>query len=381
MNKPLTQSNISSDSLKNFKKRSLRSNRIKKHITSKWTNNEYTSLIDLVQNNGEDWQTISNTIKNKTPFQCMQKFKNSQRSAKKGNWLKKEDTILLTWVKKYGATKWTECSKLIKGRCGKQCRERWVNILNPKVKKGNWSSEEQNNIFNNLSVFFTSWSSMSKLLPGRTENSIKNYFYSSVRRIKSNPIIKVFKDIYVNGNKSFEFFDNLAKKNFIEEEIKKFNILSQSICRYLLNIDNIGKGFCNFLISILLINKKSKKIRKKKIKKIIKQGIIIKNENIISSPSLYIPKETNNIPILNIKDENKNKEKYIFSEKNEKSHVIEILDKFLNENRNENESKILNFLQNVLKKNKNVTFLNQNGQIKVKLPVCWNCYANNCLSH
>lgn len=72
----------------------------------------------------------------------MQKFKNSQRSAKKGNWSSQEDRILLDWVDNHGPTKWTECSKLIRGRCGKQCRERWVNILNPGVKKGNWSDEE-----------------------------------------------------------------------------------------------------------------------------------------------------------------------------------------------------------------------------------------------
>ena len=111
----------------------------------------------------------------------MQKFKNSQRSAKKGNWSSTEDKILLDWVDKYGPTKWTECSKLIRGRCGKQCRERWVNILNPEVKKGNWSNYEQEEIFSNLSKHYTSWSAISRLLPGRTENSIKNYFYSSIR--------------------------------------------------------------------------------------------------------------------------------------------------------------------------------------------------------
>lgn len=45
---------------------------------------------------------------------------------------------------------------------------------------------------------------MSKLLPGRTENSIKNYFYSSIRRLKSNHIINVFRDLYINGTKTFK---------------------------------------------------------------------------------------------------------------------------------------------------------------------------------
>ena len=45
---------------------------------------------------------------------------------------------------------------------------------------------------------------MSKVLEGRTENSIKNYFYSSIRRIKSNKIIELIKSIYYYGNKNVD---------------------------------------------------------------------------------------------------------------------------------------------------------------------------------
>lgn len=79
----------------------------------KWSNSEYSSLISLVKSYGENWEIISSKIPNKSAKQCMQKFKNSQRSAKKGNWTEKEDHILLTWVDQHGPTKWTECSKLI----------------------------------------------------------------------------------------------------------------------------------------------------------------------------------------------------------------------------------------------------------------------------
>ena len=144
----------------------------KKGLPNKWTETDYSSLVTLVRQHGEDWPVIASKFSHKTAKQCMQKFKNSQRSAKKGNWAGEEDEILLKWVKDFGPTKWTECSKLIRGRCGKQCRERWVNILNPHVKKGNWAEDEQLVIFENLRVHQTSWSSMSRALPGRTENSI-----------------------------------------------------------------------------------------------------------------------------------------------------------------------------------------------------------------
>jgi hypothetical protein len=55
----------------------------------------------------------------KSPKQCMQKFKNSQRCVKKGNWTAEEDNLLYEWVENHGPNKWTECSKLIQGRCGK----------------------------------------------------------------------------------------------------------------------------------------------------------------------------------------------------------------------------------------------------------------------
>lgn len=68
----------------------------------------------------------------------MQKYKNTLRTTKKGSWDQREDELLLEWIHKNGAKKWTECSKKIKGRCGKQCRERWINILNPELRKSDW---------------------------------------------------------------------------------------------------------------------------------------------------------------------------------------------------------------------------------------------------
>jgi len=73
--------------------------------------------------------------------------------------------------------------------------------LNPEVKKGNWTIEEQETIFNHLQIYFTSWSVISKALKGRTENSIKNYFYSSIRRLTSSPLIDIIKEVYVHKQK------------------------------------------------------------------------------------------------------------------------------------------------------------------------------------
>ena len=196
----------------------------KKRRGSGWSVSEYNTLISLVRKFGEEWDTISKQLGNKSAKQCMQKFKNSQRSAKKGNWSNDENDILLDWVKQNGPTKWTECSKLLKGRCGKQCWERWVNILNPVVKKGNWSDNEQDLIFDALAQHHTSWSAMSKILKGWTENSIKNYFYSSIRWIKSSIIMTLISEVFITRTKSKPDWAYIQDQ--YESELLRFNRLS-----------------------------------------------------------------------------------------------------------------------------------------------------------
>ena len=61
---------------------------------------------------------------------------------KKGQWSSQEDKLLNQWVKLNGPKNWEACGRFIHGRKGKQCREHWNNCLNPELKKGFWSPEE-----------------------------------------------------------------------------------------------------------------------------------------------------------------------------------------------------------------------------------------------
>ena len=78
-----------------------------------------------------------------------------------------------------------------------------MNILDPQVKIGGWSNEEQSKIFDLMKENFTSWSSISKSLNGRTENSIKNYFYSTLRRVQSCKAIDYFITMKQEGKLPF----------------------------------------------------------------------------------------------------------------------------------------------------------------------------------
>jgi hypothetical protein len=93
----------------------------------------------------------------------------------KGPWTLKEDHKLLELVEEYGL-KWSFIARKLKGRIGKQCRERYVNHLNKGIKKSPWTAEEDQVLLDTQEKLGNRWSEISKLLPGRPENSVKNRF-------------------------------------------------------------------------------------------------------------------------------------------------------------------------------------------------------------
>ncbi|XP_010265977.1 PREDICTED: myb-related protein 308-like [Nelumbo nucifera] len=101
----------------------------------------------------------------------------------KGAWTKEEDERLIAHIRAHGEGCWRSLPKaagLL--RCGKSCRLRWINYLRPDLKRGNFTEEEDELIIKLHSLLGNKWSLIAGRLPGRTDNEIKNYWNTHIRR-------------------------------------------------------------------------------------------------------------------------------------------------------------------------------------------------------
>jgi hypothetical protein len=169
-------------------------------------------------------------MKTRSPIQCLHRWtKILKPGLVKGPWTIEEDEQLMEWIEINGPKKWSYCSKRILGRSGKQCRERWYNTLNPEVKKGNWSIEEDYKIFFMYKKYGSKWCQIFLYFKGRTENAIKNRFYSFLRKKYSDNIKEIMpKKKHKKSLNIIEEKDELKisqkKEYLIDNEINGNNI-------------------------------------------------------------------------------------------------------------------------------------------------------------
>ncbi|XP_073271316.1 transcription factor MYB16-like [Primulina huaijiensis] len=102
---------------------------------------------------------------------------------KKGPWTREEDQKLLAYIAQHGHGSWrTLPAKAGLQRCGKSCRLRWTNYLRPDIKRGKLSSQEEKTIIRLHALLGNRWSAIATHLPKRTDNEIKNYWNTRLKK-------------------------------------------------------------------------------------------------------------------------------------------------------------------------------------------------------
>ncbi|KAL5705241.1 Transcription factor myb93 [Ranunculus cassubicifolius] len=106
-----------------------------------------------------------------------------ENGLKKGPWTPEEDEKLVQYIQEKGHGSWRALPKLADlNRCGKSCRLRWTNYLRPDIKRGKFSQDEEQTILNLHSFLGNKWSAIATHLPGRTDNEIKNFWNTHLKK-------------------------------------------------------------------------------------------------------------------------------------------------------------------------------------------------------
>ena len=344
------------------------------------------------------------------------KRKNKKNGIIKGPWSVQEDKLLNDWVTNNGPKNWTKCCESIQGRTGKQCREHWNNCLNPILKKGEWTCEEDFLIMNYYEKYNGSWKKIINLFNGRTENSIKNRFFSQLRKIATsnlNPAEKRFSSKikleellqYLNVALSNAKKNFLAKNNYTEEELKDYlNIIEQKIKNKKtkdvqkeeneINETILSTNLSNLENSQNLLNKESKENKENNNKKCSlfnKKRKRNNNEEITNNLNIIEKEVQNDNNIINnnnqsILENNNNNNKESNQEINEQKHETKIDTENIQQqqpdiNQIKEYNNVIDNTNNIFNNNNNYNFLNNpinmNNQPPIKKNDPINFIQNN----
>ncbi|KAK8267315.1 hypothetical protein V6Z11_D12G301200 [Gossypium hirsutum] len=142
-------------------------------LKREWTEEEDDQLRIAVEVFGEsDWQSVASTLKGRTGTQCSNRWKKSLHPTRQrvGRWTRDEDKRLKVAVLLFGPKNWRKIAEVVPGRTQVQCRERWVNSLDPALNVGIWTEEEDSRLEAAIEEHGYCWSKVATCVASRTDN-------------------------------------------------------------------------------------------------------------------------------------------------------------------------------------------------------------------